>query len=292
MHSRVYNKDSTKIWIFGEGFDYNGRGERAEFDTNFILKRITWIPEVVDGYSHTKWFSESKLLFGGLYQIDPFGGGPQDNDMGISFIDTTLNMTFLHYFGGEDTIDYPAINRIFHYNDTNHIYIAGTYKFIIGLCPQGISWIMTGLLNHNLSTVYFHLYGGDAYYITTSILATSDGGSIISATRYDYFTQWYERDIYFLKLDENGLITTNELFSSEQKKQLLISPNPGKDVINIIEPWDGTLKLLSLYGQIMLTHSTEIDGRCISVATLPKGCYYYYFYTNNNNIFKGKWIKI
>jgi hypothetical protein len=292
IHSGVYNPDSSGLWIFGEGFDYNGRGERAEFDTNFILNRIDWIPEVVDGYSHAQWYSGNKLLFGGLFQIDPYGGGPQDNDMGVSFMDTALNIPDLHYFGAVDTIDYPAINRIFHYLDTNRIYIAGTYHVIIDFYPQGISWIMTGLLDHDLNTIYFYLYGGDAYYVTTNILATSDGGSIISAMRYDYITQWNERDIYFLKLDENGLITSGGTDQKQPLENVLLFPNPGKDLISIMGVNQGTVEIYSVYGQEMISHSIEISGHYISVTNIQPGCYYFRLLNDKGAVYQGKWIKI
>jgi hypothetical protein len=47
--------------------------------------------------------------------------------------------------------------------------------------------------------------GGDAYYRFCNLTATSDGGLLITAMRYDYLTQDHERDAYIFKFDSIDL---------------------------------------------------------------------------------------
>jgi len=72
-------------------------------------------------------------------------------------------------------------------------------------------------------------YGGDACYLLMSILATQDGGCVMAGSRYDYQTQNMERDVYILKVDEDGLITWAYNIP-EVTKETLIYPNPGNDL--------------------------------------------------------------
>ena len=289
VHTGTFNSDSSRIWIFGEGFDYNGRGERAEFDTNFLIRRIDWLPVVVDGYSNARWYSDNKMLFMGRYTVDYT---PQDDDVGISFMDTALNTPVIHYFGSQDTIDYPGAERCFDFKDTNHIFFTGTHNIIFDFYPQGVSWLMAGLLDHDLNTVYYYLYGGDAYYIASSILATSDGGSIIAATRYDYRTQYNERDNYFLKLDQYGLITSSGSPKELVSTTIQLYPNPGTDNIRLLGVSEGTLELYAADGREVLTRQIDKESNIISVSKLPSGYYYYRIFDKHKIEFTGKWVKM
>jgi hypothetical protein len=295
IRSGVFSPDSSSIWFFGGGFDYNYRGERAEFDTNYVLQRIDWLPELTygDNGNIVQWYNTQKLLYSGLFPIDPFGGGPQDDDLGMTFMDTALNMNSLHYFGAIDTIDYPSYERNFSYLDTNRIFFAGTKNVFIGFFPQEVSWIMAGLLDHNLNTQYFKMFGGDAYYMATCVLATSDGGSIISATRYDYTTQDFERDCYFLKLDENGLITSDG-GSNEINSRLSpdIFPNPGNDIVNVSGVDIGIIEFYSIDGRKILSQYIGPLSKSIGVSNLLPGCYIYRILNKNIPIGTGKWIKL
>ncbi len=271
LNCGIFSSDSSKLWFFGESFDYNGIGQRAEFDTNFILQRVDWIPTLVNGNMNARWHSDSTLLFIGKYYLN---SSPQDDEIGISFIDTTLNTPNIQYFGAADTCDNPGAERCIDFIEPNRTFFTGVHNVIFDFFPEGVSWIMMGLLNADLEPIYERYYGGDAYYIPSSILATQDNGSIIAATRYDYKAQNFERDVLFLKLDENGLITSNPISPKADFVEINVFPNPSSDYIHIETPAQNQLAIMNLSGQDLINQQITEPKTRIDISTLPNGIYF------------------
>ena len=178
--------------------------------------------------NETMVYIHIKFLSGGLHI---FNRPEQDDDICISFLDTALNSSPVHYFGAYDTIDDPGAERFIDFIDPSRIFYSGTHNLQFSFYPNGISWIMTGLIDSSLNLIYQNFYGGDAYYVPFSILATKDGGSIILGRRYDYHTQNNEYDVIFLKFDSQGSITGISSKNNNQLQTILTYPNPGADFI-------------------------------------------------------------
>jgi hypothetical protein len=134
-------------------------------------------------------------------------------------------------------------------------------------------------------------YGGDACYNLWSVLATQDGGCVMAGTRYDYQTQNQERDVYILKVNENGILTWTYNFP-ETTKQVIVYPNPGRDEIKINTFTDNLIfDLFDIKGNKILSQPIEKDDK-INTSHLQKGVYTYRILNQKSETIEtGKWMK-
>ena len=93
------------------------------------------------------------------------------------------------------------------------------------------SWFHLTKVTSNLTIKWQYWYGGDAYYLLHSIVATKDGGCLMVGSRYNYTNQDYIRDIYVVKVSPNG--STNWAKDITINDKINIYPNPGTNFINI-----------------------------------------------------------
>lgn len=289
-YSALFSPDSSMLWIFGSNYNFDGYGQRAVFDTSFNFISVKNIQSYVDPNMNTRWFTSGKILLGGNYV---FFRTIQDDDIGISFIDTTLDNPEIHYFGALDTIDNPGAERFIDFITPSRIFFTGTHNLHFSFYPHGVSWIMTGLIDSSLNTIYQQFYGGDAEYYPFSLLATKDGGSMIAGRRFDYHTQDNEMDVIFLKYDSTGSITGTIPPEANQPYSFIVYPNPGQEYIQLTGNLEGLL--FELYDQKgSLVRSTQLlnGANIIPTTDLQNGTIYIYQIKRNRQIiFTGKWIK-
>ncbi len=289
-YSALFSPDSSKIWIFGQSFDNIGWGERVVFDTNFNFISQQTLPNEILPNINTRWYSSDKFLLGGLHI---FNRPEQDDDISVSFLDTALNSSPVHYYGVYDTIDDPGAERFIDFHDPSRIFYAGIHNLQFSFYPHGISWIMTGLLDSNLNTIYQRIYGGDAYYIAYSLLSTKDGGYVVAGGRYDYHTQINEKDVIFLKYDSSGSLTGISSKNNSQIQSFLFYPNPGNEVIIVDGLMDGSeFELYNQRGSLVRSLFLVNGKNFISTVKLQAGeCYIYKITKSKTIVFTGKWIK-
>jgi len=287
----IDNKDNNQIWMFGNGLNGTSGTSLVKFNDNYNIISSEIIPEFsVYPYVNALWFSDSTLLFGGKY-VHP-GSNPQDDDIGLCITDTTFNNLELHLFGSIDTIDYPGWEDFIDFNHKDTIFFAGTHNNIFDFFPQQPSWIMAGQLDQELSSRNIIYYGGDAYYVTMDLLATKDGGCLISAIRYDYLTQDFERDACIIKFNKEDIITsTNEMFI-EGYNQIVAYPNPGKQKLSIKSEHSGQVfTLYNIEGNALCRIKLTKGVTSINTSCLHPGIYVYSVESSEGLLLQGKWVK-
>ncbi len=108
--------------------------------------------------------------------------------------------------------------------------MAGTYDEGVGIWIPHPSWIAIGKYDSDLNLLTEKYIGGDAYYFLYNIVATSDGGALITATRFDYQTQYQEHDFYVFKLDSLDMLVGNfEHKNNNLVKNAIVYPKPARD---------------------------------------------------------------
>jgi hypothetical protein len=290
IYDFTFSHDNSRLWVFGTGFNNTPIGSRIVVDTCFNLLESQVLPEMVHANMNARWITDSTLLFLGHYTH--YGSTPQDDDIGISETDTSFTTMNIHYLGAEDTLDYPAWGRALDFRDDDSIFYAGIHNVIIDFWPQGVSWITVGQLNRSLEPRYERYYGGDAYYITTNILSTTDGGCLISAHRYDYQTQYQERDILILKLNPDGLITNIISQQPIPVSNALLYPNPGKDILYVRTGLkNAIINISDVSGRQVLNTYLKQGITKIQCSNLSAGIYLYHILSENKMTDNGKWIK-
>jgi hypothetical protein len=127
------------------------------------------------------------------------------------------------------------------------------------------------------------------------VLATNDGGALITATRYDWNDPLGTNlDLHILKIDSTGWYEGLPVGTGEfdQQKQILAYPNPTRDWVHF-EPGLYNDLQLTLYNQ----NSREIHTQAlpshtsIDLSGYPAGVYIYVIQNQKGFLEKGKLIK-
>ncbi|MCF8299366.1 MAG: T9SS type A sorting domain-containing protein [Saprospiraceae bacterium] len=199
------------------------------------------------------------------------------------------------FFGENNDYYYQAATRCIS-SESKYVYIGAT-KDINPADPwwgqQNSSFYLVKL-NENDSVVWERNIGNDAYYILYDVLATSDGGCLLTGNRYDWPTNSYQMDIFVAKLDSNGQtswIRNIELPTIEIK----LFPNPTSDFINIelLSPNKliESIKVLNLNGQIVYSQNANAAKTQINVSKLASGIYIIEGSTKMGLYFREKFVK-
>lgn len=280
----IISPDSSQLYCFVRHFQYDDSiCSLFIVDTALIFVSIKPFP--VNQYPYTgmshydngltgRFITDSTFIVGGKYEIyDP--GDPHDVEIALTVMDTTMEYTGVTLFGSPDTNNYAGYFQCLDFRNPDSIYFAGTKNFIPYPFPQDVSWIQTGQVDSQLNTKYEKFYGGDAHYKVTSIIATSDGGSLVTAYKYDHNVQYYEHDIFFLKLNNVGCITNSRYTVPEEKKQFLIYPNPSdQGGFNIrSETRNSTISLSDINGKIILISNLKAGDNYLHTNHLKSGLY-------------------
>ncbi len=287
----VYSTDSSNIYIFGTGYNNTWIGSRLIIDTAYTFKYSNLLPECADTYMNAKWFTDSTLLFSACYS---YFVNPQRDDIGISETDTSFSNMDIHKYGAIDTINYPAVVQALDFVSNDSIFLAGTHNVVFDFFPHEVSWISIWQLNNNLNSRTEYFYGGDAYYVTYSMICTSDGGCLVAASRYDYHVQQErDNDIFILKLKREDLITEIPYTISINKEPVMVYPNPGNEkfIINV-EIDNAVICLQDTWGKLIFKGRLKSGSTIINVSKLLSGIYVYTITKEDRVISSGKWVKL
>ncbi len=279
-----------ELWFFGIGFNSSAGGSRVIIDTSLNLLQSHLIQGSGEGLNmNAKWLNDTSILFAALYTHT--GSYPQDDDIGFSITDTSFTNMDVKFYGFADTIDYPAWGTIFDYKDLDSIFFAGTHNLIFDFWPEWPSWIYFGQLDSNLDSRFEYFYGGDAYYQAFDILSTSDGGCLITATKYDYLLQDQENDIIMLKYNKEDLITHSSSFQNHEYL-ITVFPNPGQNYLNVNIDFDGAeLDMYDMNGKLISSNELRSGINRLIMDDIRPGVYVYQITLNSIVLTKDKWIK-
>ncbi len=188
-----------------------------------------------------------------------------------------------------------AFNKCLSVNK-NSIYFGGSGNYSSFLYGYE-STVNIVKLDRNIDLIWDKEYKKDDgyYYYAMNILATSDGGCLVAATRNNQETQGNKLDMYLLKVDSLGNYTPSSIHQSLIEKQnICVYPNPGSNTINFKLPSGVTIAQFNLYdisGKKVLTRTTEFEQNTIQTTVLQKGIYIYEIWNSAKLIGRGKWIK-
>ena len=200
--------------------------------------------------------------------------------------------------GARDTFDFPASWGALDYKNKDSIFIGST-KGVSWVNPEfgpNSSWYRLIQTDSMLNIRWEHFYGGDAYYFMKKVVATQDGGCIMAGTRFDYIAHpnLHKRDIYIIKVNSEGLLTSTDGKPSPIVHNAIVFPNPGNEVMQIrvaIQYPQSLLRLFDMNGRLVVKKKIQGTSATINTAFLPKGTYIYTITGENGLYENGKWVK-
>lgn len=287
-----FSSDGENFYIFSASYITTPLGlhdQMVVYDTSFNYKYYKDFPSNrYQGMLQANWKTDTTLLIG-----CNFTSHQSENKQCFSEMDTSLTVKREYFADATDTVDYCAFGTTLDFRSNDSIFYTGIKSARVAFWPQTPSWIRIGMLNGNLQPYFERFYGGDAYYRTCEIIATSDGGALIFALRYDYKTQDLEHDVLFLKVNSEGLITSNKQNFIVPSQPFSVFPNPGQDMLNInLELNNALLKISTMSGNILFTKLLSKGLHQINLQRLTAGNYVISITDNNGITFTQKWIKI
>ena len=222
--------------------------------------------------------------------------GAADSDIGIIKISDPNTLIFENHIGKiGDTVDYGGADRSMDFIDKNHIFLAGTSNIDLyyGTYSAMPSWYVLSSLDSMLNVRWVKYYYGDACYVLRSVVATADGGAILTGSRYDYKDPANKLDIYILKVNQDGIYTSVD-DPVVVSHDAIIYPNPGGDYFNIQSgpQIDGAwFVLYDMQGKALIEQNIHSTHLRIDTARLPYGTYPWQIVYKGKVIESGKWVK-
>lgn len=286
----LVSADSSQFWLFTNSYNLTPGPELIVLDTNMVVLEIKNFPRSNNvAYRDrltAEWYTDSTFLIGCNHELS------YNYFIGFSVLDSELEISPIQYFGSPDTTNGAAFKTTFSKSESS-VFFCGIKNEIASFYPYAPSWIIAGKMTNNLQPEYVKYYGGDAYYWAYTIINTSEGGSVINLERYDYLTQDHERDVAFLKLNADGLITNSNNQQYQEPVKLFLYPNPTTSYINI--KTDGLVcsrfEIYNSYGRLMNEYPISSSITRIDVSDLKPGIYLGQFIDLNNIRHLTKFIK-
>jgi hypothetical protein len=269
----------------------NAPGQILTLDYNLNVTGIDSLPRGLSMYYNSKVINNHQFVLTGK-KTTSFS--PRTDQLGILKLDTSFNVVNEYYLGPDDTISYPGYLHNLDFIDTNNIYYGGTCNQAIADFSSNKSYYMLGNFDSSLNLKWQKYYGGDMYYTLWGLIATSDGGCLLLGSSYDHLTQDMERDIYIIKVDSTGVITSTDETRQATLHDAIVYPNPGKDYLVIESGPQVTgakMTMTDMNGRQVLNET--INGSQININThsLQEGTYLWQIILRNKVIEAGKWIK-
>ncbi len=288
--------DQNGYLLFASGAFPNSPTSLAsivEFDSSFNLITADSVPGGLFHQHTAKKLSDtSYLLTGKKYINDP---PVHRDDLGIVVLDSSNQLICSNHFGmGGDTMNYPGASNNVDFISKDNIFYGGVSNIIPSHYPWQAedSWIILNNLDSNLNLNWQKFYGGDAFYILWALKATQDGGCIMLCTRYDELTQYHEYDIYILKVDSNGLLTTTIEEPQIPSSEINTYPNPAIDYIHFSGlQSDFKLNIYDITGRQIASKIISSGDNQVGLASFKPGIYYYQISRNGLVVKAGVFCK-
>ncbi len=286
---------------------------------NMISPQQSAIPHYLNSSYGLKWDTDTSFYLAADYAIFPSEkrfdllvsptsteqkqvsiGRMTDHDIGLLRqyhpFDTTGYI--FNSVGAVDTFDFPAAWGALDYKNKDSIFIGGTKNVSWGdaFYGQQPAWFHLIQTDSMLNIRWEHFYYGDAYYLMSKLVATSDGGCIMAGTRFDYKAHpWVHRkEIYILKVNAEGLITSTNGKPASIVHDAIVYPNPGSNLLRVrvaAQHTESMFKLYNMNGELVLQQSIHGKTTAFNTTFLPPGTYVYSITAKTGLDERGKWVK-
>ncbi len=292
----TYNYDSTAYWLHTRFAHYDPLGPESQcivVDFNLQQTKVLYYPRWFSEHLSAKLLPDGNLVSGSKSSI-PFYDPPNSYSMNFLMaykLDTGFRVLDSCYITNPRSKNRTGFCALDYYSPDN-IYLVGEDSTSLSTFPNYYNHIAIARMDQNLNLISEKYFGGDAHYAGPSVVACSDGGMLLTCTRYDYLMQDEDRDIYIVKLDSSYFPVGNTEIEIGNLHNAILYPNPGNEVINIRTSLKETcFELYNLNGIVVLRESINNLITTLNTENLLPGMYTWQIKDNNIVYETGKWIK-
>lgn len=290
----TYNYDSTAYWLHTHFAHYDPSGPESQCVTiDFDLQQteVVYYPRWLGDHLAAKFLPDRNLVVCSRYWGYTWDPASTLHYIMAYKLGTDFNVLDSCYI----TDPVPTTrtgSRALDFYTPDNIYMCGEDDAALSTYPTSYNHIAIARMDQNLNLISEKYVGGDANYASASVVASPDGGVLLTCTRYDYLTQYNERDVYILKLDSSDFTVGNVEHRKSNISNAIVYPNPGSEVINIRTSIKNThFELYDQQGQLVLDEQIKNLITPINVQHLPPGVYVWKISDNKFVYETGKWIK-
>lgn len=218
----ICNKDFSKLSSTG-----------TILDSSFNIVESIYFPWWFNNNNSSISVNNSTNIYSGRIHKS----GQSDFDLVVLKLDSIHSVVDSLVIPFLNTQEYTGIHNSLSCARPNKIFIGGTQNISLPnpYFNTGDNYLLLTKIDSNLNIYWQKLFGGDACYVLVSMLATSDGGCVLAATRYDEAINDQELDIIILKINSDGLIMSNNKLP-EVNDEIVVYPNPATDKVWIELP--------------------------------------------------------
>jgi hypothetical protein len=282
--------EDQKIIIQSRGLDDTPGLEFYQInvlDTNFmfISTPLSFIPDSLGYFFSIEFSEDSNYYFSGMRYA---GNGTSYNSFAASKANIELQQ--LHY-QSFDTLPYwhftPDHNGIDSYR--GNVYVGGNYEYRGTQQPYPNYFTLTKM-DTALNIINQHYYGGDKNYLLNTIKTTPEGDVLLLGRCSELDTDLW--NIFIMKVDENGLITSTKGEPEIPIKNAIITPNPGKDYMQLHTGiYPAQLQIFNINGQLVLEEVIQKNVTTIQTQSLSSGTFVWQLLKDGKVVETDKWVK-
>jgi len=286
----LFKPDSSGFYLLGEIVEYSFPRDWIEFDynLNFIGYGFT-----EDSLSYLLTPLSAKRLSNGNIFIANRSYGiqfPAYQDLEIRIVDPNFELlkdTIIFY----DEYVYIPVNKGLDFTDQNNIWV-GSFENTFPFFP-GTEVFRLHIFDTEMKLKGVKEFGGDTRFWLYQLLATSDGGCLITGTVPDYEGS-HNNDGYILKVMPEDILTHVEEIPDKNESEISVFPNPFSNYIQTETTQKGLVFNLFDYmsRQVFSGSIDDIQYSSINTIHLPSGLYYYSICYENNKMQSGKLLKL
>jgi hypothetical protein len=272
------------------GYGQNAPGQILMIDSSFMIVDIDPMPNGVYWYNAIKKINDSSYYLSGNVHVNT------SYDYAVMSMNENNICKKISILSQGDTINYAGIIQSMDFIDPNKVFLGATSNLALysGHYGEQNSWYALSNFDSSLNLRWTKYYGGDAYYILESVVATMDGGVIMTGTRYDYPTQSYKCDMYIVKVNENGVLTDDNHLLPPPIHDAIVYPNPGTDHLIIQsgpQVSGAEFRMLSINGMQVFSKNLTERKMIVNTRDFSSGTYVWQIVFNDRVVETGKWIK-
>ncbi len=274
-----------------QGYHLGGVDTICQVDYDFNYEGIVFAKPLVDTlffYTDMEFLSDSTYARSAVATENNFPNFFLD--FGFAVFNQYGHRASLAMFGKPDTSDWSYHVDCY---SADSIFIGGISNYLSGSFVNNDSWLAVYNIDQSGEIYWNYYFGGNGLYYLTGILATSDGGCLITGTYWDWrYNPNQERDAVIVKVNAEGLLVNTNEGDVSMLTQFLIYPNPGSDKLYLeCGLSDGMFEMYDHCGRNVVSKHFSTGYLVLNTSKLANGLYYYRIISCKKAYYSGKWIK-